>query len=158
MRSLKPLVLKCNQPVLIHPLGISTPSFAPHHPPRQSSSALSSSLDIAVRTLPGDHVRPMQQALVDLPPELARAANQAVAQGGSILGETHRTRFALPDLRPQMPPLKSAARTHMMTCISQPTQVAWRAWPSRPACSRRPSRWRIYPRGSPPWQRCWEGR
>jgi len=39
-----------------------------------------------VRTLPGDHIRPLQQAMVDLPPELARAANQAVAQGGSLLG------------------------------------------------------------------------
>lgn len=52
----------------------------------QQSSAVSASLDLTVRTLPGDHIRPMQQALVDLPPELARAANQAVSQGSSLLG------------------------------------------------------------------------
>ncbi|GBF91540.1 hypothetical protein Rsub_04280 [Raphidocelis subcapitata] len=52
----------------------------------QSSSAMASSLDVSVRTLPGDHIRPMQQALVDLPPELARAANQGMAQGSSLLG------------------------------------------------------------------------
>lgn len=52
----------------------------------QSGSAISSSLDISVRTLPGDHIRPMQQALVDLPPDLARAAAQGAAQGGTLLG------------------------------------------------------------------------
>ncbi|KIZ06343.1 hypothetical protein MNEG_1607 [Monoraphidium neglectum] len=52
----------------------------------QSSSAVSSSLDLSVRTLPGDHIRPLQQVLGDLPPELTRAANQAVEQGSNILG------------------------------------------------------------------------
>jgi hypothetical protein len=35
---------------------------------------------------PGDHLRPMQQAVVDLPPEVARMANQAVATGGTLIG------------------------------------------------------------------------
>jgi hypothetical protein len=40
----------------------------------------------AVSYLLGDHLRPMQQALVDLPPEVARMANQAVASGGDFIG------------------------------------------------------------------------
>jgi hypothetical protein len=50
------------------------------------SSAISSSLDLSLRTLEGDHIRPMAQALVDLPPEVARVANQAAATGGTLLG------------------------------------------------------------------------
>jgi hypothetical protein len=50
------------------------------------SSAISSSLDLSLRTLDGDHIRPMAQALVDLPPEVARVANQAAATGGTLLG------------------------------------------------------------------------
>lgn len=53
----------------------------------QSSSAVSHSLDISVRTLPGDHIRPLQPTGVELPPEVARVANQAVETGGSLLGE-----------------------------------------------------------------------
>ncbi|KAI8475731.1 MAG: hypothetical protein J3K34DRAFT_403441 [Monoraphidium minutum] len=52
----------------------------------QESSAVSASLDLSVRTLPGDHIRPLQQSLGSLPPELARAANQAAEQGSNILG------------------------------------------------------------------------
>lgn len=51
------------------------------------SSAISSSLDLSLRTLDGDHIRPMAQALVDLPPEVARVANQAAATGGTLLGK-----------------------------------------------------------------------
>lgn len=52
----------------------------------QNSSAISSSLDLSLRTLDGSHIRPMEQALVDLPPEVARVANQAAATGGTLLG------------------------------------------------------------------------
>ncbi len=44
-------------------------------------------MDLSLRTLDGDHIRPMAQALVDLPPEVARVANQAAATGGTLLGE-----------------------------------------------------------------------
>jgi hypothetical protein len=44
-------------------------------------------LDLSVRTLPGDHLRPLQQAFVDVPPEVARLANQAVYTGGDVLGK-----------------------------------------------------------------------
>uniref|UniRef100_A0A383W0Y9 Uncharacterized protein n=1 Tax=Tetradesmus obliquus TaxID=3088 RepID=A0A383W0Y9_TETOB len=52
----------------------------------QGSAAISSRLDLSLRTLDGDHIRPMAQALVDLPPEVARVANQAAATGGQVLG------------------------------------------------------------------------
>jgi len=51
------------------------------------SCQFSSSLDLSLRTLDGDHIRPLAQALVDLPPEVARVANQAAATGGDLLGE-----------------------------------------------------------------------
>lgn len=50
------------------------------------SAAISSNLDLSLRTLDGDHIRPLAQALVDLPPEVARVANQAAATGGTLLG------------------------------------------------------------------------
>lgn len=53
----------------------------------QSCPALTSSLDMAVRTLPGDHLRPLQQNAVDLPPPVAKLANQAVTTGGSLIGQ-----------------------------------------------------------------------
>lgn len=65
-------------------------------PDPQSSSAIDSSLDVSVRTLPGDHIRPMQQSVLDLPPELARAANQGMAQGGQLLGGSRRQSRARP--------------------------------------------------------------
>eukprot|EP01025_Chloroclados_australasicus_P003557 TRINITY_DN1084_c0_g1_i8.p1 TRINITY_DN1084_c0_g1~~TRINITY_DN1084_c0_g1_i8.p1 ORF type:complete len:452 (-),score=42.17 TRINITY_DN1084_c0_g1_i8:334-1689(-) len=46
---------------------------------------LSSSYDVSTRTLQGDHLRPMQQAFVDLPPDVARVANQAASQGGAFV-------------------------------------------------------------------------
>ncbi|EFJ43624.1 hypothetical protein VOLCADRAFT_106736 [Volvox carteri f. nagariensis] len=52
----------------------------------QGSSAVGEVLDLAVRTLPGDHLRPMQQAIVDLPPEVARLAAGAVESTGEALG------------------------------------------------------------------------
>ncbi|KAL6755697.1 hypothetical protein V8C86DRAFT_2671657 [Haematococcus lacustris] len=52
----------------------------------QGSPAVSEMLDLTVRTLPGDHLRPLQQALVDLPPDVARMANQAVYAGGDVIG------------------------------------------------------------------------
>ena len=41
----------------------------------QSSPTLGEVLDLSVRTLPGDHLRLMQQAQVDVPPEVARVAS-----------------------------------------------------------------------------------
>lgn len=52
----------------------------------QSSSAISSNLDLSLRTLDGDHIRPMSPAFADLPPEVAAAANQAAATSGQLLG------------------------------------------------------------------------
>jgi hypothetical protein len=49
------------------------------------SSAVASILELTVKTLPGDHVRPMQQDLNrTLSPDLMNLANQAVAQGTSL--------------------------------------------------------------------------
>lgn len=52
----------------------------------QGSTPVASTLDVSVRTMGGDHVRPLHQAFVDLPPEVARLANQAVVAGGSLIG------------------------------------------------------------------------
>ncbi|GAX81485.1 hypothetical protein CEUSTIGMA_g8914.t1 [Chlamydomonas eustigma] len=52
----------------------------------QSSSSLAEVLDLSVRTLPGDHLRLMQQAVVDLPPEVARVASSAVNTSGELIG------------------------------------------------------------------------
>ncbi|GLC38392.1 hypothetical protein PLESTB_001582700 [Pleodorina starrii] len=52
----------------------------------QGSSAVGEVLDLTVRTLPGDHLRPMHQAFVDLPPEVARFAAGAVESTGGALG------------------------------------------------------------------------
>jgi len=52
----------------------------------QSSPIISETLDMSVRTLPGDHLRPLHQAPVDLPPEVARLAGQAVYMGGDMIG------------------------------------------------------------------------
>ncbi len=41
---------------------------------------------MTVRTLPGDHLRPLQQNVVDIPPEVARLANNAVATSGDLIG------------------------------------------------------------------------
>ncbi|KAL5697968.1 hypothetical protein ACHQM5_029061 [Ranunculus cassubicifolius] len=41
-----------------------------------SESALSSSLDISIRSLPGDHGCPLQQAIPDVPPGMANAVNR----------------------------------------------------------------------------------
>ena len=47
----------------------------------QNESAISPALDLTVRTLPGDHTRPLQQNIPDLPPELLGA----VSQGSEML-------------------------------------------------------------------------
>lgn len=51
------------------------------------ASGIASILDMTTRTLPGDHTRPMQQRLVDLPSEFTDAANQALSRGGEFLGK-----------------------------------------------------------------------
>jgi len=52
----------------------------------QTSPNVNQLLDLSVRTLPGDHLRPLQQNIVDLPPDVARLANQAVYAGGDAIG------------------------------------------------------------------------
>jgi hypothetical protein len=52
----------------------------------QGSSAAGEILDLSVRTVPGGHLRPMQQAIVDLPPDVARLANEAVYASGDAIG------------------------------------------------------------------------
>eukprot|EP00192_Tetraselmis_astigmatica_P024851 CAMPEP_0117696308 /NCGR_PEP_ID=MMETSP0804-20121206/28606_1 /TAXON_ID=1074897 /ORGANISM="Tetraselmis astigmatica, Strain CCMP880" /LENGTH=86 /DNA_ID=CAMNT_0005510443 /DNA_START=287 /DNA_END=544 /DNA_ORIENTATION=- len=51
----------------------------------QGSSACSTSLDLTMRTLPGDHNRPLYQAVVDVPPELSRAARATIHEGSNVL-------------------------------------------------------------------------
>lgn len=51
----------------------------------QGSATISNRLDITMRSLQGDHVRPLHQAFVDLPSPVAKVANQAVAATGGIL-------------------------------------------------------------------------
>ncbi|ONK72145.1 uncharacterized protein A4U43_C04F16250 [Asparagus officinalis] len=46
-----------------------------------AESAISSSLDMSVRSIPGDHGLPLQQVLPDVPPAMANAVNQ----GGELL-------------------------------------------------------------------------
>ncbi|KAG0501047.1 hypothetical protein HPP92_001119 [Vanilla planifolia] len=46
-----------------------------------SESAISSQLDLAIRSLPGDHGLPLQQILPDVPPAMADAVNR----GGELL-------------------------------------------------------------------------
>jgi len=46
-----------------------------------SDSAISSMLDMSIRSLPGDHGLPLQQALPDVPPAMADAVNR----GGEFL-------------------------------------------------------------------------
>lgn len=40
-----------------------------------------------MKTLPGEHARPLQQDLGRISPDLARAASQAVSQGESLMGQ-----------------------------------------------------------------------
>jgi hypothetical protein len=56
----------------------------------QGSPQVAEVLDLSVRTLHGDHLRPLQQMVVDLPPDLARLANNIVYAGGDALGEFWR--------------------------------------------------------------------
>jgi hypothetical protein len=51
------------------------------------TEARAQGLDVDMRSLEGGHIRPLQQAIVDLPSPLARAANQAAAASGNLLGE-----------------------------------------------------------------------
>lgn len=51
------------------------------------SSAVASMLELTVKTLPGEHARPLQQDLNRISPDLARVASQAVTQGESLIGQ-----------------------------------------------------------------------
>eukprot|EP00210_Caulerpa_lentillifera_P009167 g8739.t1 len=44
-------------------------------------------LDLTIRSLAGDHGRPMQPTVVDLPPEVTRAANAAFKTGGGLIDQ-----------------------------------------------------------------------
>lgn len=50
-------------------------------------SVISANLDLTLRSLPGDHGRPMQATVLDLPPRVTRAANNAFKTGGSVIGK-----------------------------------------------------------------------
>lgn len=52
----------------------------------QDEAAISAAVDVTIRTLPGDHVRPLAQNIGDLPPELASFATTAAKSGGTVLG------------------------------------------------------------------------
>ncbi|PSC76402.1 plant MCA23-20 [Micractinium conductrix] len=51
------------------------------------SSAVASMLELTVKTLPGEHARPLQQDLGRISPDLARLTSQAVTQGESLIGQ-----------------------------------------------------------------------
>jgi len=51
----------------------------------QGSGTIASMLDITMRTLPGDHNRPLHQAFVDVPPEISRAARATIKEGSTVL-------------------------------------------------------------------------
>jgi len=54
----------------------------------QSSAAASANLELTVKTMEGDHIRPLQQDLSGrLPPDLARVASAAASQGESFWGQ-----------------------------------------------------------------------
>ncbi len=100
----------------------------------QGSPAVSQMLDLSVRTVPGDHLRPMQQALVDLPPDVARLANQAVYAGGDAIGEQSRCGVARPALEAQASRVAVAAAKHAASLALELSravrvQVAWRTLP-----------------------------
>lgn len=48
------------------------------------SSAAGTSLELTVKTIPGDHVRPLQQDLGKISPDLARVAEQGITQTESF--------------------------------------------------------------------------
>jgi Protein of unknown function (DUF1350) len=52
----------------------------------EEQSEASSSADVTVRTLPGDHVRPMSANVVELPPEVARFADDAAKGSSEFIG------------------------------------------------------------------------
>ncbi|KAI7841224.1 hypothetical protein COHA_005188 [Chlorella ohadii] len=51
------------------------------------SSAVASMLELTVKTLPGEHARPLQQDLNRISPDVARLASQAASQGESFMGQ-----------------------------------------------------------------------
>ncbi|PRW32674.1 plant MCA23-20 [Chlorella sorokiniana] len=51
------------------------------------SSAVASMLELTVKTLPGEHARPLQQDLNRISPDVARFASQAATQGESFMGQ-----------------------------------------------------------------------
>lgn len=52
----------------------------------QREAAISGNMDLTLRTLPGDHTRPMAQNLVDVPPEMAKFANHTIKSSGHLIG------------------------------------------------------------------------
>jgi hypothetical protein len=52
----------------------------------QREAAISGNMDLTLRTLPGDHMRPMAQNIVDVPPEVAKFANSTIKNSGAFIG------------------------------------------------------------------------
>ena len=70
--------------MLTHPTRTAAASPCPAPP---CPAAVSSMLELTVKTVPGDHTRPLQQDLSRLSPDLARVASQAASQGESLMGQ-----------------------------------------------------------------------
>jgi hypothetical protein len=52
----------------------------------QHEAAISGNMDLTLRTLPGDHMRPLTQNFVDIPPDVARFANSTIKTSGTLIG------------------------------------------------------------------------
>jgi hypothetical protein len=52
----------------------------------QHEAAISGNMDLTLRTLPGDHMRPLTQNFVDIPPDVARFANSTIKGSGTLIG------------------------------------------------------------------------
>ena len=52
----------------------------------QSEAAIAGSAQVTLRRLPGSHTQPMSLSAVELPPELARFANESIKSSGALLG------------------------------------------------------------------------
>ena len=88
----------------------------------QNEAAISAAANVTIRTLPGDHVRPLAQNIGDLPPELASFATNAAKSGGTVLGALVHSRyhvFAEPATNHRCR-LIALTKRHRSTCL-----VSW---------------------------------
>jgi Protein of unknown function (DUF1350) len=58
-----------------------------------NEAGISGSAELTVRMLPGDHVRPMSANVVELPPEVAKFANDAAKSSGAFIGMSRSMRM-----------------------------------------------------------------